>query len=276
MFDWEYYKNQLRGEYTRFLFKTLSTNEQSYLDLINEGVSDILTASIKLTSLYEDELNGLDDEVTYEYFGETFYPHFLEQIMITLMNRNKARARTPLRKFYNAGVKIASDELGVNGGFYNTDKQALRNIENYVGGVVGSINEEFVSGVVKTLYDNRYDGASVINEKLIGLADTPIHSHINVNTRCLFTVKTEYARAVNTGLLQTYVNYGVKECDWVTSGLKNTCDYCLELEANSPYTLEEVLELGCPHVNCCCSFKARVPVNPSLVLNGRVVDLTPK
>lgn len=250
MFGWDYYKNLLRGEYTRFLIKTLSKNEESYLDILTTGVTDILDASIEYTILHEEELHSLDDDLEFGRFGDVYYDKFTEQVLMSMLLMKRRLGVRPLRKFYRSGSRIAYDELGVKESFYNSDQQALNNLEDYVGGVVDSINNEYCIGVKKVLYDNRYEDITKINEELIGLADTPISSHISINNRCLFTVKTEYARAVNTGLLQTYRNFGVRECDWVTSGLRNVCDKCLYLEENSPYSIEEIEGLLPCHVNC--------------------------
>lgn len=277
MVDWKDYNNFLRGEYNRFLLKTLSHNEESYLNILNQGVSDILDASIDYVALNIDSLNGLDDDVDEELFGREFWDGFTEQVLITMLWNNVSLGTRPLRKFYLGGSRIAYNELDLQQSFYNTDQQALNNLEEYVGSVVKSINNEYCIGVKQCLFDNRYEDLDTIHDKLLVLGDTPIHSNVCVNNRCLYTTRTEYARAVNTGLLQTYCNYGVSEVDWVTSGLGNVCNECLEIEEGSPYTVDEVIGLGIPHhPNCQCSVKAHLPINPSLQHNGRVVDLTPK
>ena len=269
----------LRGEYNRFLLKSLSHNEETYLNILNKGITNILDASMDYVLLNYESLHSMDDDEEFDGEDSLFvewFDNYQEEVLITMLLENRSLAIRPLRKFYMGGSRIAYNELGLQQSFYNTDAQALKKLEDYVGGLVESIDSEYCLGVKQCLYDNRYESPHVINEKLMGLSGNPILSNISVDTRCLFTTKTEYARAVNTGLLQTYANYGVSEVDWVTSGFRNVCGQCLEYEANSPYTLEEIQGLLPCHPNCICSVKCRVPVNPSLQRNAMVVDLTPK
>ena len=141
-----------------------------------------------------------------------------------------------------------------------------------------SINGEYMKGVIDTIGDSieKGDNFSSLGADLLSLSYIPIDNKFPVNTRCLFTAKTEYARSVNTGVLQAYSNYGVDQYDWITTGLPNVCKNCLEIESNGPYTLNEIINLMPVHVNCCCSVKGRLHRNQSLRRNPRVIDLTPK
>ena len=168
------------------------------------------------------------------------------------------------------------------------DRQALNNLTQYNQQVIQSINSELASGIVagigksidegtlNTFTDNLFETQ---NNKLPyilgddGIIDNP--QRFSVDTRCVFTAKTEYARAVNTGLLQSYTNYGVKKYELITSGLPTVCNKCLEYESHNPYTLDEITSILPVHVNCVCSVKGVLPVNMSLQSNTPVIDLTP-
>ena len=90
--------------------------------------------------------------------------------------------------------------------------------------------------------------------KLMELPLTPINNNISVRTRAEMIARTEHARAVNTGTLQAYVNYGVKQVEIITAQDGLVCDDCLEIEDNNPHNVYEAQELLPMHPNCRCAF----------------------
>ena len=104
----------------------------------------------------------------------------------------------------------------------------------------------------------------------------PIDTNISLITRAEMIARTEHARAVNTGTLQAYVNYGITQVEIVTAQDGLVCDDCLELESRNPLTINEAQEALPMHPNCRCAF---APVADSVedlerVNNPTSVDLT--
>ena len=281
---WDYFSKDLKYQYVRLLLKDLNNAEMYYLRILRDGVDTTINSSINWINNNSDELNSLHDSNDWKDY---FPGSELEEIWITLLNRNVDAGLRPLHDYYVSGGNLAYSHMSKNPVFQDSDRQAVDNLGRYVSKVITSINSELTNGLHYKIGENIESKADYSD--LLDSGVKPLHYYETINgkpvvkksyfspyTRCLFTAKTEYARAVNTGLLQAYANYGVNNFDWVTSGLDNVCSDCLELEDGSPYTLDEILRLGCPyHVNCACSVKARLPVNIHLIHNPRVVDLTP-
>lgn len=273
--DWTYFNRDIRYDYTRWLLKTLSPAEAHLFKKIRDKTDDQISSTLDWIASNYDLLNGFyDSEEWYEYY---YNDSELEMILMTLLQQYLDPRI--VKGFYSQGNKLAYNHMKKNPSFLESDEQAFNNLNNYVQTVSNSIRSEFADGIVKSIGDNIDDKnpISKIKTDLLDLRNHPINSPISINSRELFMTKTEYARAVNTGLLQSYANYGIMEYDWVTSGLPNTCKYCLGIENDNPYTLDEIISLGCPyHVNCACSVKARLPLNIHMVSNPRIIDLTPK
>lgn len=267
------FSGELKYKYIHWLLKDLSLAEQYYLGVLRDGVDDTINNSINWVDDNSDDLKHLH---TVHDWHEYYDDSNLESIWITLLNKNIEKSILPLYKYYRSGGDLAYKHMSAEPVFMNSDKQALDNLTNYVGKVVASINGELQDGIKKSIGTHIDENKlSDVNRDLITLNTKPLDTHFSIDNRCLFTAKTEYARSVNTGLLQAYSNYGVNNFDWVCSGLPNTCNVCLELEANSPYTLNEIMKHACPHPNCVCSFKARLPVKLELDKNPIVVNITP-
>ena len=273
--DWTYFNRDIRYDYTRWLLKTLSPAESQFLKQIRDTTDEQIEYVLDWINGNHEVITGFNTSSEwYEYFREESR---LEMILLTLLQ--KYLEPSLVRSFYLQGNKLAYNHMKKNPSFLESDEQAFNNLNNYVQTVSNSIRSEFTDGIVKSIGDNIDNGnpISKIKTDIMDLRNHPINSPISINSRELFMAKTEYARAVNTGLLQSYANYGIMEYDWVTSGLPNTCKYCLEIENNNPYTLDEIISFGCPyHVNCACSVKARLPLNIHMVSNPRIIDLTPK
>ena len=288
---WSSFNNDLHYQYVKVLTKSLSNAEQYYLRVLRDGVDNQINSSIDWINNNYNLLEGFNtSREWYDYYEDDGE---LQRILLTLIGDNVNRCAEALYDFYKSGGNLAYAHMSRNPVFTNSDYKALTNLSNYMNTVVESINSEFANATVQSVGEHIDENhLAIITMDLIDLKEEPSKKLIDLETqkvytgtrlstdnRCLFTTKTEYARAVNTGLLQAYANYNVEWFDIVTSGLKNVCKTCLENEANNPYSLDEVMELVPNHPNCVCSVKARLPVNLDelrLNPNPSVVDLTPK
>ena len=129
------------------------------------------------------------------------------------------------------------------------------------------------------------EGYQTTMRNLMELPLTPIDGNLSVRTRAEMIARTEYARAVNTGTLQAYANYGVEKVVINTSHDKLVCNYCIGLEEGNPYTLQEAMKLLPAHPNCRCNYAAYIPEPDelgsfdigalSIVNNPLIVNLCP-
>ena len=105
---------------------------------------------------------------------------------------------------------------------------------------------------------------------------TPINNNISVRTRAEMIARTEHARAVNTGTLQAYVNYGVTQVEIITAKDSLVCDDCMDAEENNPWSINEAQSLLPMHPTCRCAYAPIVDSIEDLerVENPPSVDLT--
>ena len=286
---WSDFNKELKYKYISLLLKDLSLAEQSYLQLLRDGIDDQINTSITWLNDNRNELKELHD---FNDWLEYYKGSELERILLTLLDDTVNKSIQPLYNFYNTGGSLAYKHMSKPSVFQESDHKSLNILSDFNKTVVSSINTEFTVGVVdsigKSIEDKSYDYESLFDLRSNSGKDKfnlnkTLYSKVgdlnnfSTDTRCLFAVKTEYARAVNTGLLQAYSNYGVDSYEWVTSGLPNVCKQCLSYEEESPYTLNEIINMMPVHVNCVCSVKGLFN-NNYLELDDTpvIVDLTPK
>lgn len=272
--NWKTIKSDLLYDYTRFLLKSLNNHELVFMKFLRDQNDMVINEWLSWTDDNLELLTSFDDSSGWlDYFYDE---SMIEQILVSLIGDLDNSLDNLVGRFYGTGARIGYNHMGKDYGFYDSDKRCLGNLQGYVNSVNKSIQGEVAYGGIQVIgehIDN--NDLTHLKESIVNLPYTSIDHHINPDTRILFTVKTEYARAVNSGLLQSYSNYGVDLYDWVTSGLPNTCNRCFEIENGSPYNLNEIIKLCPVHVNCVCSVKARLPKILSLQENPSIVDITP-
>lgn len=266
--------DDLKFDYTRMLLKTLSPSETRLMNDLQGNVNELLDYSLNWIN---DNYSILSDFESKDDWDSFFQESEFRLLIFQLLDKLNYDVLVNFKSFYNAGAILAYNHLDKQVLFRESDEKSFGILEDYVKSVLDSIGGEFIYGIKEVIGDavDEGDGFDKLGGDLLSLPFTPIDNVFSVNVRCLFTAKTEYARAINTGLLQAYSNYGVDSFDWVCSGLSNVCNKCLEIEKGGPYSLKELMVIGMPHPNCACSVKGRLHLNHSLKSNPVIVDLTP-
>lgn len=251
--------------------KKLSRAEIAFLTLLRNG----LDSQFDYTTSWLISSNGnrFMNAVNHDNFDDEFNDSKIREILIDLIIQNSLNGTSLLKKFYLQGSRLGYYQLGQGSLFGKSDKRAVEILTNYVQEVINSINTEYAIGIRETLRKN-IDTPSNIRSDLINLAYTPIQSKIPVDTRCQFTARTEYARAVNTGTLQAFANYGVQKVNIITAGDERVCNTCRYYEAHNPFDLEIAMKLLPMHPNCRCSFGPVIYYDLSRIKDPIVVNLT--
>ena len=73
---------------------------------------------------------------------------------------------------------------------------------------------------------------------------------ISPRVRAEMIARTEHARAVNTGTLQSYANYGVEMVEIITARDDLVCEICEEYDEENPHRLSDAQDLLPAHPNC--------------------------
>jgi len=206
----------------------------------------------------------------------------INQRLDELINFNAKNSEQFINEFYRIGAELGYEDIEQTLAYTLADQQALFNVAQYNFGLITNVNQELKSGIRETILNAvaSGEGYTTTMRKLQELPLTPINTNISIRTRAEMIARTEYARAVNTGTLQAYANYGVDKVDINTSHDSLVCDLCLMLEEGNPYPLREAMGFLPAHPNCRCNFSAHIPEPDALesfqlVNNPIVVNLCP-
>lgn len=266
--------------------KKLSPGELEYLTAISLGFDK----QLELVSNYIGSAEYAELEYMNRLQIEAFFNNSgINQRLDELINYNASNSEQFIAEFYRIGAELGYEDIQQTLAYTIADQEALFHVSKYNFDLITNVNQELKSGIKEVIFNAiaQGEGYQTTMRNLLELPLTPINHNISVRTRAEMIARTEFARAVNTGTLQSYANYGVDQVDINTSHDSLVCDYCRILEKNNPYTLQEVMNnlLLPAHPNCRCNFSAHIPepdelgsfdiASLSIVDNPMVVNLCP-
>ena len=242
--------------------KKLTRGEQQYLrELLNGLDNQMLSVS---------EWLGTDEAKRFfrtrqADIDEFFKNSGIREELQTIINSNVDNSEELIRKFYQVGSHLGYGDLHKKVVYTIADREALYHVTQYNFELVRDLNTTLFEGIQETLFNAvaAGQGADETTRDILalGIKPLPIKNKegevvrlISSRARARMIARTEHARAVNTGTLQAYSNYGVEQVEIITVGDSNVCDECIDLEENNPYTLEEAMNLLPVHPNCRCSY----------------------
>lgn len=255
--------------------KSLTPEETQYLKSLLEGFDrqlEVVAEYIGSTEFAElQQMNQMQIDAFFRNSG-------IRGKLNELIEYNANDSEDFIRQFYKMGSQLGYDEIGGVLAYTQADRIALYNLTKYNFDLVTNVNAELREGIREVIFNAvaAGDGYQVTMRNLMELPLTPINNNISVRTRAEMIARTEHARAVNTGTLQAYANYGIQEVEVITVGDSLVCDDCLDAEENNPHSLQEAQSLLPMHPNCRCSFAAVVESAEDMPLqdNPPVMDLT--
>ena len=237
--------------YTSFDQKSFSRDERNFYNTLSNGIDENLLYVVSWLKTHEAaELLEIEDE---DEFDEAFLLSGLHAELNKRIQKNTLTGIKPLSKFYKVGSRLGHNQLHRTQVYTEQDKEALSILNQYVGDTIYSVNVDSCLNMKDILMAGALAGlgiAVLAKDILQSPYKVTPRSGATVDRRCTMITTTEYGRAVNTGLLQSYVNNGVYKVDIVTAGDDRVCDDCLEIEQNNPYTIEEAMGLLPVHANC--------------------------
>lgn len=248
--------------------KDMSSAESEYCNLLLGRIQDQLQkasdwlGSEEAEELYKQQQRYIDD------FFENFEDSELYDKLSEMVNSKDYKDIDDLlEKFYKMGSKLGYDDLKQKLNLTDADKKALQFIKDYNYDLIQDIDKETLEGIRTTIFDTALSGKGYTEtaQRLEELPLTPITSRVSLRSRCEMIARTEHARAVNTGTLQSYANYGVEQVNVITVG-SLACNLCKDLEAKNPWTLKEAQSMLPVHPNCRCAWSAYLDLSdlPSL------------
>ena len=242
--------------------KRLTRGEQQYLRRLLSGLDNqMLTASEWLGSNEAKEFFRTRHDDIEEFFQESGIRNELQGII----NSNVENSDDLIEKFYKVGSRLGYRDIRKKLLYTPADRKALYHVTQYNFELIRDLNTTLFEGIKETLFNAvaAGQGADVTTRDILALGIKPLPLKnkegevvrlISPRARARMIARTEHARAVNTGTLQAYSNYGVEHVEIITVGDSLVCDDCLDLQDNNPYTLVEAMSLLPAHPNCRCSY----------------------
>ena len=264
-----YCKDLIRIPFT----KALTPDEARYLEEIMAGLDRQLALAAEILASEEyAELMYANQRQVDAFFRNSGIRDQYDQ----LIEYNANSSEDLINEFYRIGAGLGFQNIARTLAFTRADREALYNVTQYNFDLIRNLNNSLREQIREVIFDAvaSGEGYQVTARKLRDLPLEPI-GNISVRTRAEMIARTEHARARNTGTLQAYADYGVTQVEIITAGDSIVCNYCLELEADNPYTLQQAMSFLPAHPNCRCAYGAIADtVQDGVVDNPVVVDLT--
>ncbi|MBQ6098969.1 MAG: hypothetical protein IJL02_03805 [Methanobrevibacter sp.] len=238
--------------------KKLSRGEQEYLRRLLSGLDNqMLTAAEWLGTQEAKEFFNTRQSEIREFFQESG----IRQQLRDIIDYNAKDSDDLIKKFYQVGSQLGYRDIHKKLLYTPADKKALYHVTQYNFDLIRDLNTQLFEGIQETIFNTvaAGNGADVTAREILnlGIKPLPIKNEdgevvrlISPRVRARMIARTEHARAVNTGTLQAYSNYGVEHVEIITVGDSSVCDICLDLQDNNPYTLQEAMALLPAHPNC--------------------------
>jgi hypothetical protein len=242
------YENFFNNYFKR---RALSKSEAKYLDELGRGIDRHL--DLMAAWLQSDEAKQLKYESD-EKIKDFFESSGIQDDYDELIHSNAESTDVFMNRFYIAGAKRGFNDIGRTLCFTRADEHSLNVIRQYNFEKVKNLNHDLMESVKETTFHSLASGESY-NKTISALKELPLEpiGNLSVSARARMIAITERARAVNTGTLQAYLDYGVLKCEIITAG-SGVCDECLDLESSNPYATEEVDSLLPVHPMCRCAW----------------------
>ena len=267
--------------------KKLTPEETSYLKSMCAGMDRQLeVVAENLSSEQFKELAYMNQQQIDAFFKNSG----IQQKLNELIEYNAQDSEEFIQQFYKMGAELGYENIGATLAYTTADAVALQTLTKYNFELIRDLNVGLEQGIRATIFNSvaAGEGYQTTMRKLMDLPLEPLPVYdefgqvkytILPRVRAEMIARTEHARAVNTGTLQSYANYGVEMVEIITARDDLVCEICEEYDEENPHSLSDAQDLLPAHPNCRCSYAPYVPELPSaeelgLVDNPIVVDLT--
>lgn len=131
-----------------------------------------------------------------------------------------------------------------------TERMILNNLADSSYELIRNVSEDQVRGIRRHLVQDYAEGENPRRTSLKEIQLEPINGW-SPETRAEVIARTETARIINTGLLETYRQDGVGYVEFLASG--NSCDECSSRDGKI-FPVSEAVGDPCIHPNCTCTY----------------------
>lgn len=183
-----------------------------------------------------------------------------------------------IEKIYRKGLNYGYRDINRLPVFNDACKYGLKATQEYNFELIKSVSDDLIDSIRHHIFRGVAEGQS-IHEVARTITDSGLkpleNKTLTAYQRASLIARTEIARSMTTGRLQSYANYGVEKVKILTAGDDNVCPICRKAEKKI-YTLEQASNLVPFHPACRCSVIAHIehydiPQKP--IDNSEIIDL---
>lgn len=165
-----------------------------------------------------------------------------------------------IEKVYRKGLSHGYKDINRLPVFNDACKYGLKATQEYNFELIQSVSNDLIDSIRHHIFRGVAEGQS-IHEVARAITDSGLqplkNKTLSAYQRASLIARTEIARSMTTGRLQSYANYGVKKVKILTAGDDNVCPICRKAEKKI-YTLEKAANLIPFHPACRCSVIAHI------------------
>ena len=239
-----------------------------------------------LTRLFDKiishHINWLDSPEARKLFYEDIqnreeYFQAIDQDLDDIIRDTSLSADKIIEKVYRKGLSHGYKDINKLPVFNDACKYGLKATQEYNFELIQSVSDDLKDSIRHHIFRGIAEGQS-IHEVARAITDSGLqplkNKTLSAYQRASLIARTEIARSMTTGRLQSYANYGVKKVKILTAGDDNVCPICRKAEKKI-YTLEEASNLVPFHPACRCSVIAHIEHYklPPKATNDKVITL---
>lgn len=254
---------------------TLSSDEIRYYNKITDGFNKQIQFFIDW--LDSDEAKRIFQDYT-RYNEQAF--NNIDEYTQEIIENTKLTSDEIINKLYDTGLTNGYKEIRRTKHYNDATKYGLKFLQDYNFSLITNVNEDLKKHIKAQIFNGIVSGETMpeVAQKILHAHETSLTGKtLSARQRAMMIARTETARAMTQGRLQSYANYGVQEVKILTAGDNSVCAICREAEAKI-YPIEEAVNLVPFHPLCRCSVTAYIrhgilPRNPDE--DAQVINLTP-
>lgn len=265
-------------EFDKALFdnSTLSADEKKYFNSIIDGFNN--QTQFYIDWLDSDEARRIFYE-NEEYNEQTFSK--IDDKVKEIVSDTSLTADGIISRIYDSGLQSGADEIRRTKYYNDATKYGLQFLQSYNFDLISNVNTDLKNHIRAEIFAGIAAGEGMpdVAKRILNATDNSLTGKtLSARQRAMMIARTETARAMTQGRLQSYANYGVREVKILTAGDEKVCAICREAETKI-FKIEEAGNLVPFHPLCRCSVMAYIrhgilqgypdsDVNPMLCLDN--------
>lgn len=248
------------------LMKAINFADLNSKNLNAEEIKYLTDLSSMINTHIDEYVKWLESDEARKYFFDNVKLNkevfeAIDEKLDDIIYDTKLSAKGITEKLYEAGLKEGYNDLGEKIVWNDATANALKITQVYGFGLITNLSNDLTEQIRHHIFRGIAEGQSIpeIAKAIKNSGLQPLNgSTLTAYQRATMIARTEVSRAMNTGKLQSYANYGVEMVDVVTAGDERVCEICIYNEENNPHPINESDELCPAHPNCRCTVIAHI------------------